>query len=122
MTEYILIFMFFFLCYRLVKNIGKTFPLFELTGALYLLQYGIAPMLEYKYGEIGSMAIPIDQYLPFATFASLSFIAGLFVFKPKLNLKPIRIDPEMASKLGRIFFVLGFISSFAMLILPESLK
>src|SRR5690606_1513356 len=87
MTETIRIIAFFFLCYRLVKNMGKSFPLFELTALLYVLQYGIAPMLEYKYGELGSMSVPIDQYLPFATFASLSFIAGLFVFKPKLKLK-----------------------------------
>lgn len=122
MTETILIIAFFFLCYRLVKNMGKSFPLFELTALLYVLQYGIAPMLEYKYGELGSMSVPIDQYLPFATFASLSFIAGLFVFKPKLKLKLLQVDPEMASALGRIFFVIGFISSFAMLILPESLR
>ncbi|WP_163514094.1 hypothetical protein [Gelidibacter japonicus] len=101
---------------------GKSFPLFELTALLYILQYGIAPMLEYKYGDLGSMAVPSDQYLPFATYASLSFIAGLFVFRPKLKLKPLQIDPEMASALGRIFFSIGLLSSLAMLVLPYSLR
>ncbi|RTE51717.1 hypothetical protein EHW67_16020 [Arenibacter aquaticus] len=122
MIEFFLVFAFFLLCYTLIKNIGKTFPLFELTAVLYLLQYGIAPMLEYKFGELGSMSVPIDEYLPFGTFASLSFITGLFVFTPKLSLKPLKINPEIASRLGRVFLTIGLLSSFAMLILPDSLR
>lgn len=122
MIESLLILSFFILLYVLVKNIGKTFPLFELTAVLYLLQYGIAPVLEYKYGEIGSMAIEKEAYLPFAVLSCLAFIAGLFVFRPKLNLKDIQIDPNLASKLGRIFFAIGIGSSLAMLVLPYSLR
>lgn len=122
MVEYSLIIIFFLLLYVLVRRIGKTFPLFELTAVLYLLQYGIAPLLEYKYGELGSMALTKEEYLPFAVFSSLAFIAGLFVYRPRLNFKHIEINPELASRLGRIFFVIGIVSSLAMFMLPYSLR
>ena len=122
MIEFLLIGMFLYFLHRLIKKIGKSFPLFELTALLYLLQYCIAPILEYKFGELGSMKIPIEEYLPFATFATLAFIAGLFVYRPKINLYRININPQIASKIGRTFVVTSFVSSFAILLLPESLS
>ena len=121
MIELLCVGMFFFFLYRLIKNIGKSFPLFELTAVLYLLQYGIAPILEYKFGKFGSMKIPIEDYLPFAIFATLAFISGLFVYRPKINLKLTNINPQIASKIGRTFVVISLVSSFLMVFLPESL-
>ena len=51
MIELLCVGIFFFFLYRLLKNLGKSFPLFELTAFLYLLQYAIAPILEYKFGD-----------------------------------------------------------------------
>lgn len=122
MFEYLLIGAFVFFLYRLITSIGKTFPLFELTAVLYIVQYGIAPLLDYKYNTMEGMSLPKEEYLPFAVMGSLAFIFGLFIFKPKINLKGIKINPELASKLGRIFFTIGIGSSIAMIVLPESLR
>jgi hypothetical protein len=120
MTEALLFGTFFFFLYRLVNQIGKSFPIFELTALLYLLQYGITARLDYRYGVTGEMALPEDIYMPIAVYSSLAFIAGLFVFRPEINFKELYINPDLASILGRVFFVIGLGGSFAIWFLPQS--
>jgi hypothetical protein len=121
MIENSLIIAFFFFLFKLINNIGKSFPLFELTALLYLLQYGIAPMLEYAYGVRGSMAVPQSLYLNFAVWCSFSFIAGLLLFQPKIKLQNIVVSSEVASKLGRLFIVIAMVSTILMSILPPAI-
>jgi hypothetical protein len=122
MIEWILYIAFFFFLFRLVTNIGKSFPLFELVAVLYLLQYGVTADLSYDYGERSFMAVPKTIYLPYAVIGCLAFIGGLFVFKTDFKININKIDTKLASHLGRIFLIIGIASKFAMLVLPESLR
>jgi hypothetical protein len=61
------------------------------------------------------------QYLPFTLGACLAFATGLYLFKPKINLKDIKINPALASRLGRYLLFVGLFFKIAMPFLPESL-
>lgn len=123
MLDYIIIILFFFFCYRLIKRLGSSFPLFELTIVLYLLQYGIAPIFMYSFNsnDYMSMAIEKSDYLLFITISIVAFILGLFSVKQRIDLKKIKISSQKASITGRILVVIGLVSTLAMSILPESL-
>ena len=116
-----IILLFFFFVYRLINKIGKSFPLFELVAVLYLLQYGIAPLLEYNINPEQTMSIPKDEYIGFATFSCLAFIVGLFSVKNKFKWINISISSELASIMGRAFLLISFLAYGAFFILPNSL-
>lgn len=122
MMEFILIVSFIYFLYQLIKKIGKSFPLFELTIVLYLLQYCIAPLLEYHYNSEHTMSLGKDEYLSFAIFACLAFGAGLFSIKNRFEFNIADISPSMASAVGRILIIIGLGSSLSMYFLPESLQ
>lgn len=122
MLVYLLVLSFFYFLYRLIKNIGKTFPIFELTVVLYLLQYGIAPLLEYNYNSEHTMSLGKEEYLSFAIFACLAFGAGMLSIKNRFEFNIADISPSMASSVGRMLILIGLGSSLAMSILPESLQ
>ena len=75
----------FFLLYRFVKLFGKSFPLFELVGVLYLLQYGITPMIDYEINPYNMMAISKEKYLWMSSMSCYAFILGLLTIKLKFN-------------------------------------
>ncbi|TXD81373.1 hypothetical protein ESY86_09850 [Subsaximicrobium wynnwilliamsii] len=122
MTEALLIILFFFFLYRLIKNIGKSFPLFDLVIVLYLLQYGIAPLLEYNIDPLNSMSISKEEYISFATFSCLAFIIGLFSVKNKFKKLEITVSSELASNLGRAFLLIALFGNLAVFFLPYSLR
>lgn len=122
MTETLLIVLFFYFLYRLIKKIGKSFPIFELVIVLYLLQYGIAPLLEYNIDPQNSMSIGQTEYMSFATFSCLAFIVGLFSVRNKFKQLKINISSELASNLGRAFLLIALFGNVAVFFLPYSLR
>jgi hypothetical protein len=121
MTVYLSYLTFIFFAYRLVKQIGKGFPLFELVITLYLLQYVIAAHLEYRWNVFHTMAVEESEYLSFALFAVISFAVGLLSVKNKFDFKQFFIPSDMASKLGRAFVLIGFAGDIGMLFSQEAL-
>jgi hypothetical protein len=122
MTELLLILLFFYFLYRLIKNIGQSFPIFELVIVLYLLQYGIAPLLEYNIYPNNSMSLPKDEYINFATFSCIAFLLGLFSVKNQLSNIKIDISNHKASLLGRTFLILALFGNLAVFFLPYSMR
>lgn len=122
MVSIVLIGSFIFLFYQLISKIGKSFPLFELVGVLYLLQYGIAPMIEYQMNPYNVMALPEDKYLWLSTMSCYAFILGLLTIKVKFDFSTFKISPLEASKLGRVLLIIGIGSQLAMLLLPAGLR
>jgi hypothetical protein len=122
MVEILLIVLFFYFLYRLIRNIGKSFPIFDLVIVLYLLQYGIAPLLEYNIYPQNSMSIDKDEYISFATFSCVAFILGLFSVKNKFKKLEINISSKLASNLGRGFLIIGLFGNLATFFLPYSFK
>jgi hypothetical protein len=105
-----------------MNNIGKSFPLFELVSVLYLLQYGIAPLIEYNINPDNSMSIGKEEYISFATFSCSAFILGLFSVKNKFKKLEITISSELASQLGRAFLLIALFGNLAVFFLPYSLR
>ncbi|MDI1323224.1 MAG: hypothetical protein PSV36_10775 [Algoriphagus sp.] len=111
---------FFFFAYRLIKRIGKGFPIFELVVTLYLLQYVITAHLEYSWNWENTMAVEESEYLLFALLAVLSFAFGLLKVKNKIEIKQFYIPSNLASKLGRALVLIGFAGDVGMIILPDT--
>lgn len=109
-----------FFVFSLIKQIGKGFPLFELVIVLYLLQYVIAAHLEYRWNAENSMAVEESEYLLFALLAVLSFAFGLYINKTKIELGHLFIPSNLASKLGRVLVLIGFVGDLGMIFLPDS--
>ena len=121
MIDNLIILLFVFFSYRLVKNIGKSFPLFELITVLYLLQYCIAPMYVYNYSNENLMPMNKDEYLNYAIISCAFFIIGLFSVKNQFKLTKVTISSRIASKLGRALLFIGVLASVLILFLPVSL-
>jgi hypothetical protein len=123
MIDYLIVFSFLFFLFLLLKNLGKGFPIFELAIVLYLLQYCVTALLVYRQdlSDIYIMRVRDYQYLPFTLGACLAFASGLYLFKPKINLQDIEINPELASRLGRYLLAIGIFFRIAMPFMPESL-
>lgn len=111
MIEILLVIIFIYFIIRLINQTGKAFPIFELVVVLYLLQYCIAPLLEYKISPQNSMSLGMEEYLGFATFSCIAFILGLYSVKNKFKKIQINISSEFASSLGRWFIVISLFAS-----------
>lgn len=120
MTVILALIAFSFFTYRLIKRIGKGFPIFELTIVLYLLQYVISAHLEYRWNQENTMAVAESDYLLFAFLAVLFFSFGLLSVKNNFDVKQFYIPSSLASKLGRVLVVIGFIGDVGMILLPDS--
>lgn len=113
---------FIYFAYRLIKQIGKGFPLFELVITLYLLQYVITAYLEYRWNEYHTMAVEESEYLPFAFVVIISFSIGLLSVKNTFDFKQFFIPAGMASILGRTLVLIGFTADLGMIFLPDALN
>lgn len=96
--------------------------MFELVIVLYLLQYGIAPLLEYDIDPYNSMSIDKEPYISFATLSCLAFIVGLLSVKNKFKKLAINISSEYASTLGRAFLLISLLGIVASFFLPYSFR
>lgn len=125
MLEILIIGLFFFYTYKLIKRLGSSFPLFELTISLYLLQLGIAPIFRFNYhngNDYTLMSVDKDYYLQFISCMLIAFILGIYSVKQKINFNNIKISSKNASKTGRILLIIGLISSIAKTFSPISLN
>lgn len=121
MTVILALITFSFFTYRLIKRIGKGFPIFELVIVLYLLQYVITAHLEYRWNPENTMAVAESEYLFFAFLAVLFFSMGLLAVKNNFDVKQFYIPSKLASKLGRTLVLIGFAGDVGMILLPDSL-
>lgn len=107
---------------QLLVKLNGGFPIFELTIMLYILQYLVAPLFEYRYNPEQSMAVPEQEYFNFTLFAVLAFVFGLISVKSKISTRQFEIDSKLASVLGRALILIGFASQISMEVLPDIFK
>lgn len=122
MIVYLAFATFIFFAFRLIIQIGKGFPFFELVITLYLLQYVIASHLEYRWNSENLMAVEEFDYLPFALLAILSFAVGLFSIKNYFDFQHFYVPPLLASKLGRVLVLIGILSDVGIFLFPTSFQ
>lgn len=113
---------------NVVINLGNTVNLLSIAGLLAVLQWLIGPMITYiidyeffASDEIMLFKVPQDQYFNYTLPATLAFLGGLFILKPKSkHFKELPVflknNRTNAQKLGPILFSIGIF--FTLLPIP----
>lgn len=122
MTTYLIIILFVIAIRQLIVKLSSGFPIIELTITLYILQYLVTPLFEYNYNINQTMSVSKEAYLDFTLVAVFAFSVGLLSLKSRIDFNDIRINSNLASKIGRGLLIIGIVSQVSMLILPDALR
>jgi hypothetical protein len=107
---------------RLLLKLNNGFPIIELTIFLYILQYLVAPLFEYKFNEDNSMAVDEEFYFNYTLYPILAFITGLLFVRIRIKIQPSMINEKLYSTFGRYLIFLGVIAQLAYIFFPTPLN
>lgn len=129
-TIYVLFF-FFNIMFDFFTRLGKNVPIKQLTLAIAIVQWGIAPFLSYHYftnSEFYFMQIDEDQYMSFIFPSVIFLFLGLFlpIFgKHSIDLTKaidfFRVNKETMISRGKLLFVVGLASQMIHPLVPKVL-